>query len=392
MAPARGFSQKVSRLTSFKVVDFLDAALRRQARWEDIIRMEVGEPRFPLAPRVRAAADRALAEGHNGYTPSLGIIPLREAIADFCHLRYGVQVDPGRVVVTTGSSAGLGMLFDLLLNPGDTLLLPDPGYPCNANFVHRASAEPQLVPVTADDHFQLTPGQIGHHWRPSTAGALVASPANPTGDIIERETLASLYRETNSRGGALIVDEIYHGLTYPPARGVSILEITDNAFVINSFSKYFAMPGWRLGWMVVPEAAVEPLTLMAQNFHISPPAISQQAAVEAFHPDSLALFDSRRQELQERRDFLVPALRELGFTIPHMPAGAFYVYAGIDGLAEDCEQFCWHMLERAGVCFTPGTDFGQADARRHVRFSCTEPLPRLQEAVERLARALGRGS
>jgi aspartate/methionine/tyrosine aminotransferase len=384
----RGFARKTSQLKSFKVVDFLDAAIARQAAGQDIIRMEAGEPVFELPPRVREAARQALEGGTNRYTASLGIAPLREAIADFTNRRYGVDIDPARVIVTTGSSAALGMVSDLLLNPGDSLLLPDPGYPCNANFVYRAGAEPVRIPVTADNHFQLGPDQVREHWQDNCAGALVASPSNPTGAIIGRETLAGLHGTIAKRGGVLIVDEIYHGLTYPPAGDISILEMTDDAFVINSFSKYFAMPGWRLGWTVLPENALEPVRLMAQNFYISPPAIAQQAALAAFHPDSLALFEARRAELQARRDFLVPALRQLGFDIPHTPAGAFYIYAGIDNLATDCEQFCWEMLDKARVSFTPGTDFGDFQARRHVRFSYTEPLHRLEEAVDRLARAL----
>jgi aspartate/methionine/tyrosine aminotransferase len=201
--------------------------------------------------------------------------------------------------------------------------------------------------------------------------------------------LRALADTVRARGGHLIVDEIYHGLNYSEAGDVSILNVCDDAYVINSFSKYFGLPGWRLGWMVVPEAAVKPLEVMAQNFYISPPNIAQQLALAAFEPECIALFDQRRDEFQARRDFLVPALRELGFGIHHPPAGAFYIYASIANLADDCERFCWRMLDEAGVAFTPGTDFGQHRARQHVRFSYTEALPRLKLGVERLAQVLG---
>ena len=385
----RGYARRVSQLTSFKVVDFLDAAMARQAAGEDIIRMEVGEPVFDLPAPMAAAARKALADTHQGYTSSLGIPALRQAIARFYAQRHDIALDPARVIVTTGSSAALGMVCDLLLNPGDSLLLTDPGYPCNANFVHRCNAAPLRIPVVAENQYQPRPEDIHRYWRDDTAGLLVASPGNPTGDTLDRAALAALHRAVAGHGGALIVDEIYHGLSYGDDGDVSILELTDDAFVINSFSKYFAMPGWRLGWLVAPDEALGPLQLMTQNFHISPPSLAQHVALAAFEPECIARFDARRDELRARRDFLVPALRELGLRIPHAPPGAFYIYAGIEDIADDSEAFCWDMLARAGVSITPGTDFGHFRARSHVRFSYTaEPLPRLELAVERLAMAL----
>lgn len=383
----RGFARRLDQMTSFKVVDFLDAAIRLEARGHDIIRMEAGEPVFPLPAPLAAALARCSAAATNRYTPALGRSDLREALAGFVHQRYGVAVDPRRILVTTGSSAALGMICDLLLNPGDSMLLPDPGYPCNANFVRRSCGEPVFIPVSAEQNFQPTAEDVRRHWQASTVGIMVASPSNPTGDTLPGEQLREIHRAVDERGGHLIVDEIYHGLNYEGG-DVSVLNSCDNAFVINSFSKYFGLPGWRLGWTIVPEEAVKPMEIMAQNFFISPPNISQQIALAALHPDSLAVYDQRREEFRARRDFLVPALTELGFRIHHSPAGAFYIYANIETLAEDSEQFCWEMLERAHVSFTPGTDFGAYRARQHVRFSYTEPLERLEIAVERLARAL----
>ncbi len=380
-------ADRIVGMTSFKVVDFLEAAVKLQAQGRDIIRMEAGEPSFATAQPIVEAASRALAQGRTHYTPALGIAELREAIAAFCKYRYGVDIDPRRVVVTTGSSAALGMICDLLINPGEGLLLPDPGYPCNANFVRRAGGEPQLVPIEARNAYQLTADAVHTHWRPNTIGVMVASPSNPTGEIITAANQRALCETVAQKKGVLVMDELYHGLVYDrPAS--SLLEITDQAYVINSFSKYFGMTGWRLGWMVVPEGALEPLNIMAQNFFISPPSIAQYAALAAFTPTTLDIMEERRAELRRRRDFLVPALRELGFSVPHMPAGAFYVYAGIENLAEDSEAFCWDMLERVGVAFTPGTDFGRYLARQHVRFSYTEPLPRLEQAVQRMRKAL----
>ncbi|MGK2915402.1 MAG: aminotransferase class I/II-fold pyridoxal phosphate-dependent enzyme [Porticoccaceae bacterium] len=384
------YAARVGEMTSFKVVDFLEAAMRMQSMGRDIVRMETGEPSFPT-PASIAAANRALREERTRYTPALGIPELRVAIADSCRLRYGVEVPFERVVVTTGSSAALGMICDLLVDTGDGVLVADPGYPCNANFVRRAGGQPQWVPVSARNHYQLTAEQVGEHWQANTVAVMVASPSNPTGAILERDGQRALVEAVGRRGGALVVDEIYHGLVYDGAAS-SVLEVTDRAFVINSFSKYFGMTGWRLGWMVVPEAALAGINIMAQNFFISPPSIAQYTALAAFDPATLEIMEARREELRARRDFLVPALQELGFTIPQVPAGAFYIYAGIEQLAADSEAFCWDMLERSGVAFTPGTDFGQHLARQHVRFSYTESLPRLELGVERLRVALKAGA
>lgn len=385
----RAYASKQQQLTPFKVVDFLAAAIRLEASGRDIVRMEAGEPSLPLPEPMREAAHSALHRGSNRYTPPLGILELRRAIAQYCEQRYHICLDPARVLVSTGSSAALGMICDLMLNPGDSVLVADPGYPCNANFIRRCNANAISIPLGPEQYYQPRATDIAAHWREDTAGLMFASPSNPTGDTIAPGEMRQIADLVAARDGFLVADEIYHGLNYGEEGDTSILEITEDAFVINSFSKYFGLPGWRLGWLVAPEDAIRPLEIMAQNFYISPPNISQQVALAAFDPASLACFEVRREEFKARRDFLVPALRSIGFGIPHTPNGAFYVYANIDGFAEDSEQFCWDMLDKAGVAFTPGTDFGVHHARRHVRFSYTEPLDRLEEAVERLAKALG---
>lgn len=383
----RQYASRIEGMTSFKVVDFLEAAVKMEAQGRDIVRMEAGEPAFPTAPAIIEAASAALRDEKTFYTPSLGIIELREAIAAFYETRYGLRIPAQRIVVTTGSSAALGLICDLIINPGDGLQLTDPGYPCNANFVRRAGGEPQLIPVDAHNAYQLTPEAVAEHWQDNTVGVLVASPSNPTGEMLSRDNQRGINAVVASHNGVMIMDELYHGLVYDQKES-SILDINSDAMVINSFSKYFGMTGWRLGWMVVPEDALEAVNIMAQNFYISPPSIAQYAALGAFEPATLEIMEARRGEFRQRRDYLVPALRELGFSIPHTPAGAFYIYAGIEKLAEDSEAFCWDMLERAGVAFTPGTDFGEHLARQHVRFSYTQPMDRLELAVERLGKAL----
>ncbi|WP_461517065.1 pyridoxal phosphate-dependent aminotransferase [Porticoccus sp.] len=381
-------ANRTRNLTSFKVVDFLEAAQALETEGRDIIHMEIGEPRYPTADPIVMAARQALTDGRTGYTPSCGIPELRQAIADHYQRCHGLDIDPRRVIVTTGSSAALGMVCELLLNPGDGLLLADPGYPCNPNFVRRLDAEPQLVPVNAADNYQLTGELVAQHWQANTVAAMVATPSNPTGTVIGREQLGELHRAVSDKGGALIVDEIYHGLTYGDAPAPTILSLTDDTLVINSFSKYFGMTGWRLGWMVVPESMVDTLTVMAQNFYIASPSIAQYAALAAFQPDTLAILEMRRQEFRQRRDYLVPALQALGFVIRRPPEGAFYLYADVSALTDDCEAFCWWLLREHGIACTPGTDFGHHLARQHVRFAYTESLPRLQLAVERLTKAL----
>lgn len=381
-------AERTRHLTRFRAVDFLEETVELQSKGQDIVRMGVGEPGFDTALPIAEAAARAIHEGKTSYTPPCGIPELRQAIADHYRDYYGLSIDPKRVIVTTGSSAALGMVCDLLLNPGDGLLLSDPGYPCNPNFVRRLDAEPQFVPVNADDNYQLTAELVASHWQENTVGVMVASPSNPTGEIISRDNLSALHKEVSSRGGSLVVDEIYHGLVYEDEPVASILELTDEAIVINSFSKFFGMTGWRLGWMVVPEGVADILNVMVQNFYISSPTVAQYAALSAFAPETLSILEQRRAEFKQRRDYLVPALRELGFGITHVPSGAFYVYADVQKFTNNCEEFCWRLLREFGVACTPGIDFGSHKASHHVRFSYTEPLDRLKLGIERLRQAL----
>jgi aspartate/methionine/tyrosine aminotransferase len=271
----------------------------------------------------------------------------------------------------------------LLVDVGQTLLMGDPGYPCNRHFVRLVEGRAQLVATTAAQRYQLTAELAEPHWQPNTAGILVASPANPTGEILDRDQLAQLWLLCQRRNGHLLVDEIYHGLTYE-CRAPSIVEITDRAFALNSFSKYFGMTGWRLGWLVAPANAVTELEKLAQNLFIAPSTPAQYAALAAFTPAARVIFDARRDELQRRRDYLLAELRALGFGIAHVPAGAFYLYADASRFTDDSERFCFDLLEQHGVALTPGADFGTHNANTFVRFAYTTGMARLEEAVRRL--------
>jgi aspartate/methionine/tyrosine aminotransferase len=376
----------------FHVMELLARARALEAQGRDIVHMEIGEPDFPTPRPICEAGIRALQHGELFYTPALGLPELRAAIAGFYHTRYGVEVSPSRIVITSGSSGALLLAIAALVNPGDQVLVADPGYPANRHFVRMMEGEALGIAVGADSHYQLTPELIEQHWGARTVAALVATPSNPTGTLISRENLAAMAAFAAQRHGVLIVDEIYHGLVYDDAiANTTALDAGDNVFVINSFSKYFNMTGWRLGWMVVPEATVRDFDKLSQNIYLSAPTPAQMAALVAFQPETLAICDARREAFRERRNYLVPALRQLGFDIPQMPQGAFYIYAGCGRFTQDSHAFALELLQEAGVAITPGIDFGRHLAREHVRFAYTRPVERLREGVRRIGTYLGRG-
>lgn len=383
----RPFARRLVDIEPFRVVEVLTRAKQLAAQGRDIVHLEAGEPDFATAAPIIAAGQAALARGETYYTQAAGIPELREALSRFYHDEYGIDVAPSRIMITPGASGALLLLSLLLVNPGEGMLLADPGYPCNRNFLRMVEGEGQLVPVGPEQRYQLTGALAQQHWRDNTAGVLVASPANPTGEMLTRDELRDLVQVCQQRRGHLIVDEIYHGLTYG-VKAPSVLEITDQAFVINSFSKYFGMTGWRLGWLVAPEAAVPELERLAQNLFISMSTMAQKAALAAFEPETRLILDARRDEFARRRDFLLPALRELGFGIPHTPAGALYLYADASRFTRNSQQFCLDLLEQHGVAITPGADFGRHRQQEHVRFSFTTGMDRLEEAVRRLERVL----
>ena len=381
-------AHRLADIAPFHVMELMARAKELEASGRDIIHMEVGEPDFPTPEPIVAAAQAYIATGHVRYTAALGLPELRAAIAGFYATRYGVSVPASRIVVTAGASGGLLLAMSCLTEPGSEWLLTDPGYPCNRHFVRCFEGRPIGIPVRGESDFQPTLEDLERFWNERTAGALFASPANPTGTLLADETLANIAHFVRERGGQLIIDEIYHGLTYG-RDAMTALEFGDDIFVVQSFSKYFNMTGWRLGWLVVPPHFVRDIEKLAQNLFISPSAAAQYAALAAFAPATISILEARRKEFQIRRDFLAPALENLGFRFPAKPQGAFYLYADCSQLTSDSARFASELLESAGVAATPGLDFGSNLPEKHLRFAYTSGTTRLAEAVDRIRRFLG---
>ena len=377
-------AQRLAGVAPFHVMELLARARELEAGGRNIVHMEIGEPDFPTAKPICDAGIRIIETGNLFYTPALGMPALREAIARFYQTRYGVAVSPSRVIVTSGASGALLLAIAVLIDNGDEVLMADPGYPCNRNFVRMMGGVADEIAVGAETAYQLTPELVAARWNKRTRAVMAASPSNPTGTLMPEQAMREIAAIARERGGAMIVDEIYHGLVYD-GEYTTALKFSDEVFVINSFSKYFNMTGWRLGWMVVPEACVREFEKLSQNIYLSAPTPSQHAALAAFAPETLAILDARRAEFKTRRDFLVPALRETGFRIPVVPQGAFYVYADCSALCADSFAFARDLLEKAGVTITPGADFGANAAERHVRFAYTSAVPALAEGVKRIA-------
>ncbi len=382
-------ARRMDRIVPFYVMDILARAKELEAQGRSIIHMEVGEPDFVSPKPVIEAGKNALDAGHTGYTPATGIPELRRKIVGYYQQQYGIDIDPRRVIVTPGSSGALQLILGVLVNPGQAVLMTDPGYPCNKNFVEFMSGVPAILPVGPETGYQLSASQVESAWTEKTRAVMVATPSNPTGTLIPRDELACIHEVARSQGGALIVDEIYQGLVYG-GENYTALEFGEDLFVINSFSKYYGMTGWRLGWLVAPEAYVDSLDRLAQNIFLSCSAPAQYAALSAFSPDCQAILESRRREFQKRRDFLLPALQEMGFKIPVVPDGAFYLYADCSGLTDDSFSFAYDLLEDEGVAITPGKDFGSNKPEQHVRFAYTTSVENMEEGMRRLNRFIGK--
>ena len=373
---------------TFHAVELFKQASALQRSGIDIISLGVGEPDFTAAPEVVAAMQQAAGAGKSGYSPPAGLPELREAITGFYTEQLGSAVDPNRVIVTSGASGALLLAAMALVNPGDEVLMPDPCYPPNRNFIGAAGGTTKLIPTTIANRFQLSDTDIEQHWGASTRGVLIASPSNPTGTSIPREALARLIQQVHARGGFVMMDEIYLSLSYGDTRQ-STLALDDNVIILNSFSKYFNMTGWRLGWMIVPQHMVEPIEKMAASLAICAPTLAQHGAIACFTPESLALFEQRREAFRQRRDYLVPALKSLNISVPVIPDGAFYVYADISAHSSDSNAFSAALLQGARVAAVAGLDFGPAHAAHTMRFAYTTGLERLQEAVHRMKVFLG---
>jgi aspartate/methionine/tyrosine aminotransferase len=365
----------------FHVMALLKQARDLEGRGRSIMHLEIGEPDFPTAPAIVQAGITALRQGHTHYTPATGLSELRQAIAR--SYGPGLAVDPARVVVTPGASGAFQLIFGTLLDPGDTVMMADPGYPCYRHFVRLFEGRAELVPVGADSDYQLSAELVRRHWSPGTRAVLLASPSNPTGTVIADQELGRIVATVEELGGMVIADEIYHGLIYG-CSCASALEFSDRVFVVNSFSKYYGMTGWRLGWLVGPAEAVPAIDKLAQNIFLAASTPAQYAALAAFSPAVQAELERRRGVFRQRRDYLLPALRELGFDIPTAPQGAFYIYANCAAFTDDSYQFAQDLLVKAGVAITPGRDFGHNDPQHHLRFSYANTLENLREAVARL--------
>jgi aspartate/methionine/tyrosine aminotransferase len=386
-------SERAQTIEPFYVMEVAKAAaeLGRTVAHTDapMVFLNIGEPDFTAPPLVQEAAARAVHDGQTQYTPALGLMALRERISDWYATRWGAAVPASRIVVTAGASAALHLACMALINPGDEVLMPDPSYPCNRHFVSAAGGRAVLLPTTAAERFQLTADKVQAAWSERTRGVLLASPSNPTGTSIHPDELRRIHAVVQSRGGITLVDEIYLALSFDDQYGQTALTIDDSIISLNSFSKYFNMTGWRLGWMVVPEKLVPTIERLAQNLFICPSTIAQHAALACFEPASIATYEQRRDEFKARRDFFIPALNDLGLTVPVVPDGAFYAWAdcsaacaklGVNGSWD----FAFEVMNRAHVAVTPGRDFGTAQTAHFIRFSTASSMAQLQTAIERL--------
>ncbi|MDF0534034.1 pyridoxal phosphate-dependent aminotransferase [Shewanella yunxiaonensis] len=354
-----------------------------------MIHLTLGEPDFTAPPLVQQAASRAIEQAQTQYTPALGISPLREAVSHWYQQRFGLNVPASRIVITAGASAALQLACTALVDEGDEILMPDPCYPCNRHFVMAAGGTPVMIPTTAAERFQLSLAKVRDYWRAQTQGILVASPSNPTGTSVALDELRQIHQYVKAQHGVTIVDELYLGLSYNDEFGMSALSLDDSIISINSFSKYFSMTGWRLGWMVVPEVLVPIIERLAQNLFICPNAIAQYAALQCFAPASLEEYEQRRAEYRRRRDWFVPELNALGLTVPVMPDGAFYAWADCSAWMQawgldSSWDFTFELMKRCQVAVSPGKDFGSADTAKFVRFSTANSMENLQEAIRRL--------
>lgn len=390
-------SSRAQRIEPFYVMEVAKAAsaLAAQVAQSDtpMVFLNIGEPDFTAPPLVQEAAQRALHKGHTQYSAAIGLPALRERISHWYRQRFHVDVPASRIVVTAGASAALQLACLALVEAADEVLMPDPSYPCNRHFVSAADGTAVLIPTSAQERFQLSADKVAQAWGPKTSGVLLASPSNPTGTSIAPDELRRIHQLVNTRGGFTIVDEIYLGLSHDEAFGKSALEIDDNIISVNSFSKYFNMTGWRLGWLVVPEVLMPVIERLAQNLFICPNVIAQQAALACFEDSSLQIYEQRRAAFKARRDYFIPALNALGLSVPVMPDGAFYAWAdctkacqklGVD----NSWDFAFELMQRAHVAITPGRDFGTADTKRFIRFSTANSMDQLQTAVARLRAVL----
>lgn len=377
--------RRIDQIEPFRVMQLLEHAKQLEAQGHSMIHMEIGEPDFTTPAPVLTEAHRLLDQIDQHYTASTGAPELQQALSAWYSEEYGVAVAPERILITPGTSGAFSLIYATLLDPGESVLLPDPGYPCQRNFIRLAGGEPVSIPVGPESAYHLGPAHIDAHWQAATRAALVINPSNPTGTLIPEQQLTELARRCHEQGGYLISDEIYHGLTYgiaPP----TALSLDANCIVVNGFSKRWAMTGWRIGWVIVPDNLIDACRRVMQNIFIAAPTLSQFAAIQALQCTRET--EVMRRAYDERRRYLLSALPDLGFRIAVEPQGAFYIYADVSGLTKDSRAFCWDILNQAGVAITPGEDFGSYRAAEHVRFSYATGLDSLQEGIKRIRQYL----
>jgi aspartate/methionine/tyrosine aminotransferase len=377
-------SATAAKISPFRVMKILAQAKQLEQSGMDVIHMEIGEPDFPSLDEVHQAALNAVKQGKTHYTPTLGLPELRQAIADYYQTFYKAHVHKTNVVVTPGSSSALQLVLTALINAGDSVLLPDPTYPCNRQFIELLNGKIVSVPVDSTTDYQLNTQLLKENWNPEIKVVMVATPSNPTGTVIEQNELMAMAKFLAKKNAWLIVDEIYQGLVYErPAESIlAQAHRPNNIIVINSFSKFFGMTGWRLGWTVVPDSLVDILDRLGQNLYLAAPTPSQYGALAVLKPNALAKLESRRKTFESRRQRLYTAMTNAGFELKTMPLGAFYLYWNIETFSQDSEQFCADLLQATGVAITPGTDFGQDSGQTHVRLAYTND--RIEEAVARI--------
>ncbi len=376
-------SKRSKTLSPFHVMDILAQAKALSQQGKTIYHMEVGEPDFPTAECIINAGIRALEQSKTHYTPALGLPELRSAVAEYYDRKFSVKINPQRIIITPGASGAIQLAILCLLDAGENVLLADPGYPCNRNIAQVLAAETISVPVSSDSYYQLDANSVAQHWNSNTRAAMVATPSNPTGTVLPVVQLSELCHFVEQQNGHLIVDEIYQGLTYD-VEDYTALQYSDDCFIINSFSKYFGMTGWRIGWMVVPECYVDAIDRIAQNIFLAPPTISQYAALTALKESTQHVLDERRDVFKQRRDFLLPVLEQLGFEVAAKPQGAFYIYANCERFTDDSFTWVKQLLNEQGVALTPGIDFGNYLANKHCRFAYTLSLELLEQAVDKI--------
>lgn len=377
-------ASRMNGISPFYVMDLLAQAKQLEAQGHDVIHLEVGEPDFPTPESINSAAIDAIKAGKTKYTAATGLPELKDKISAYYKSRLGASVDAKNIIVTPGASGALQLALSVLVNSNQNVLMADPGYPCNRHFVRLLDACACSIPVDAETDYQLTHDLIEQNWQPDTAAVLIASPSNPTGTLIDSVEMQKIIEVVEKKKGVLLVDEIYQGLVYDQA-DFSAASLSSRVFVINSFSKYFSMTGWRLGWLVVPDGFIEPVDRLAQNLFLAPPTISQYAALSAFDNKTLEILDAQRDELNKRREFLLKGLSDLGFDISVKPGGAFYIYANVSKFTKDSFKFCNDLLHQSYVAITPGIDFGEYKAKTHVRFAYTQNTEKLQLALDRIS-------